>query len=160
MPKIIKDGQIVDDNWTVWRDEESLPESAPVIVPVALWQAQRQALQSLGDVAVFLASDESPKLIADSLDTLPMVAIDFPKFADGRGFSYARELREQHHFQGEIRAIGDFMRDQLFYLRRCGVNSFALASDELDAALASLNDFDECYQASVDQPLPLFRRRA
>ena len=107
-----------------------------------------------------MASDESPKLIADSLDALPMVAIDFPKFADGRGFSYARELREQHRFEGEIRAIGDFMRDQLFYLQRCGVNSFALDNDGLEAALASLKDFDECYQPGVDQPLPLFRRRA
>lgn len=160
MPKIIKDGNIVEDSWTVWRDAETLPQQGQVIVPVSLWQSQQDALQSLGEVAVFLASDESPKLIADSLHLLPMVAIDFPKFADGRGFSYARELREQHRFEGEIRAIGEFMRDQLFYLQRCGVNSFALDSDELEAALASFNDFDECYQPGVDQPLPLFRRRA
>lgn len=160
MPKIIKDGSVVEDSWTVWRDDEALPQQGQVIVPVSLWQSQREALQTLGEIAVFLASDETPKLIADSLDALPMVAIDFPKFADGRGFSYARELREQHRFEGEIRAIGDFMRDQLFYLQRCGVNSFALDNDDLEAALASLKDFDECYQPSVDQPLPLFRRRA
>ena len=160
MPKIIKDGSVIEDSWTVWRDGETLPQQGQVIVPVSLWQSQREALQSLGEVAVFLASDESPKLIADSLDALPMVAIDFPKFADGRGFSYARALREQHRFEGEIRAIGDFMRDQLFYLQRCGVNSFALDNDGLEAALASLKDFDECYQPGVDQPLPLFRRRA
>ena len=93
------------------------------------------------------------------MSTLSFVAVDFPKFMDGRGFSYARELREQRRYQGEIRAVGDFIRDQLFYMKRCGFSSYALPSDELEAALASLNDFSESYQSSVDQPLPLFRRR-
>jgi len=71
-------------------------------------------------------------------------------------------LRERYGFTGELRAIGHFIRDQMCYLRRCGVNAFAFANEEtdLEAALKSLNDFTEYHQASVDQPLPLFRRRA
>jgi uncharacterized protein (DUF934 family) len=160
MPKIIKNGQVVDDNWQVWRDVETLPSADHVIVPLALWQQQRDALLALGEIAVYLASDESPKsLNDDDLSALSFVAVDFPKFMDGRGFSYARELREQRQYQGEIRAVGDFIRDQLFYMKRCGFSSYALPSDELEAALASLNDFSESYQPSADQPLPLFRRR-
>ena len=159
MPKIIKQNQLVDDSWQVWRDTENLPQSGPVIVSLSLWQQHKEALQSLGDVAVFLASDESPKLLGDDIASLPLIAIDFPKFADGRGFSYGRELREHHGFQGELRAIGDFMRDQLFFLKRCGFDSYALPGEELEAALNSFHDFDEVYQSSIDQPLPLFRRR-
>ena len=160
MPKIINNGQVVDDNWQVWRDAENVPSTDKVIVPLTLWQQHREALSALGDIAVYLASDESPKALTDSdLSTVRFIAVDFPKFMDGRGFSYARELREQRKYQGEIRAIGDFIRDQLFYMKRCGFSSYALPNEELDAALASLSDFSESYQPSIDQPLPLFRRR-
>lgn len=161
MPKIIKDAQVQDDNWVLWRDSDNLPETAPVIVPLAMFIEHRTALSSLGEVGVLLASDESPKGIpADALSTLPIIAIDFPKFADGRGFSYARELREQQGYQGDIRAVGDIIRDQLFFMSRCGFSSFALPGDELEEALASFNDFSEVYQPDTRQSLPLFRRRS
>ncbi|WP_373084243.1 DUF934 domain-containing protein [Zhongshania sp.] len=159
MPKIIKDLNVVEDSWQVWRDTDSLPASGGYIVPLSLWQTQKDALLALGDVAVFLASDESPKLLGEDVKDFALIAVDFPKFADGRGFSYGRELREQHGFRGELRAIGDFMRDQLYFLKRCGFTSFALQSDELDEALASFNDFSDAYQPSIDQALPIFRRR-
>jgi uncharacterized protein (DUF934 family) len=159
MPKIIKDLNVVEDSWQVWRDTENLPSTGGYIVPLALWQTHKDALQALGEIAVFLASDQSPKLLGADISRFALIAVDFPKFADGRGFSYGRELREQHGFTGELRAIGDFMRDQLFFLKRCGFNSFALESDELDEALASFNDFSDVYQPSIDQALPAFRRR-
>tara|TARA_R110001599_G_scaffold55095_5_gene152656 strand:+ start:321 stop:800 length:480 start_codon:yes stop_codon:yes gene_type:complete len=159
MPKIIKDLNVVEDSWQVWRDTENLPSTGGYIVPFALWQTHKDALQALGEIAVFLASDQSPKLLGADVSRFALIAVDFPKFADGRGFSYGRELREQHGFTGELRAIGDFMRDQLFFLKRCGFNSFALESDELDEALASFNDFSDAYQPSIDQALPAFRRR-
>ncbi len=159
MPKIIKDLNVVEDSWQVWRDTENLPSTGGYIVPFALWQTHKDALQALGEIAVFLASDQSPKLLGADISRFALIAVDFPKFADGRGFSYGRELREQHGFTGELRAIGDFMRDQLFFLKRCGFNSFALESDELDEALASFNDFSDAYQPSIDQALPAFRRR-
>lgn len=159
MPNIIKHNQVVEDGWNVWRDSETLPTQDKVIVPLTLWQAHKAQLQALGQVGVFLASDESPKLLADDIAELPLIAVDFPKFADGRGFSYGRELREQHGFTGELRAIGEFMRDQLFFLKRCGFDAFALENTDLEEAIASLADFNETYQASIDQPTPLFRRR-
>jgi uncharacterized protein (DUF934 family) len=159
MPKIIKDLNVVEDSWQVWRDTETLPATGDYIVPLSLWQAHKEELLALGNIAVFLASDQSPKLLGTDVQSFTLIAVDFPKFADGRGFSYGRELREQHGFTGELRAIGDFMRDQLYFLKRCGFNSFALQSDELDEALASFNDFSDAYQPSIDQALPIFRRR-
>ncbi|AMO68491.1 hypothetical protein DOK_10462 [gamma proteobacterium BDW918] len=159
MPKIIKDLNVVEDSWQVWRDTETLPATGGYIVPLSLWQAHKEELLALGNIAVFLASDQSPKLLGTDVQSFTLIAVDFPKFADGRGFSYGRELREQHGFTGELRAIGDFMRDQLYFLKRCGFNSFALQSDDLDEALASFNDFSDAYQPSIDQALPIFRRR-
>lgn len=159
--KLIRNGAVVDDEWTlVGCDaiDQPLPEG-PVIVPLALWQQQSAALAGRAQVGVWLDSDQSPETLAADLDRLTVVAINFPAFADGRGFSYARELRQTHGFSGEVRAIGAFMRDQLFFLSRCGFNAFALDSDKLQDALDSLGDFSETYQAAIDQPEPLFRRR-
>lgn len=157
---IIKDGAIVADDWQLLREDDAAVPAGRCIVPLALWQTQRDSLLERGDVGVWLASDQSPKeLEAADIARLPLIAVDFPTFTDGRGFSYGRELREQHSFTGELRAIGLFMRDQLAYLSRCGFNSFALQADDLEAALASLKDFSVYYQVSVDNPLPLFRAR-
>lgn len=159
MPKIIKDQQICVDNWQVWRDADALPATGGHIVPLTLWQNNRDALKALGNVAVFLTNDESPKALRDEIQDFDLIAVDFPKFADGRGFSYGRELREQFGYTGELRAIGDFIRDQLYFLSRCGFNSFALENNDLEDSLASFEDFSESYQPSNDQRLPLFRRR-
>ncbi|MEE8059106.1 MAG: DUF934 domain-containing protein [Pseudomonadales bacterium] len=156
---IIKDGVIVEDQWQLLETAATdIPEGA-VIVPVSVWNDQKDQLSGREQVGVWLDSDESPQLIADDLDNFAMVAINFPAVADGRGFSYGRELRELHNFKGEIRAIGNFIRDQLFYLQRCGFNAFALNEVDLEQALDSFKDFSECYQAATDQPEPLFKRR-
>ena len=89
-----------------------------------------------------------------------MVAIAFPVFTDGRGYSLARLVRERLGFRGELRAVGDVQRDQIFYLLRCGFDAFALgAGKQLDEALGAFEDFTEAYQAGADQPIPLYRRR-
>jgi uncharacterized protein (DUF934 family) len=167
MPKLVKDGAIVDDSWTLLDKPEgdtaavAVP-AGQVIVPLSIWLAQSDNLKARTDIGVWLDSDETADQLGADAQQLPLVAVNFPTFMDGRAFSTARLLRERFGFIGELRAVGNFMRDQLCYLRRCGVNAFAFANPEvdLDAALKSLNDFTEYYQASVDQPLPLFRRRA
>lgn len=157
--KLIKDRQVIEDQWQLITNEtDSLP-SGSVIVPLAYWQAHRAELAERDARGVWLDSDQPPSLIADSIDQFDVIAINFPAFADGRGFSYARQLREQFCFTGELRAIGHFMRDQLFYLKRCGFNAFALENGDLEQALSSFDDFSDSYQASVDQAVPLFRRR-
>ncbi|MBT3411078.1 MAG: DUF934 domain-containing protein, partial [Halieaceae bacterium] len=110
--------------------------------------------------AVMLEPGETLAPLLEHIDDIPLVLVNFPTFMDGRGFSYGRELRERG-YRGELRAVGHFMRDQLTYLSRCGFDAFQFEDEqELEEALASLADFSEYYQASVDQPEPLFRRRA
>lgn len=167
MQKLIKDGQIVENTWTLIAKTEGdataveVP-AGQVIIPVAVWQAQKDSLQNRADIGVWLDSDEGAELIGADANRFAVIGVNFPLFMDGRSFSTARLLRERYGFTGELRAVGNFMRDQLCYLRRCGVNAFAFADPDanLDEAVKSLSDLQEYYQAAVDQPLPLFRRRA
>lgn len=167
MPNLIKDGQIIADEWLLVSNPDSeeepldLPEGK-IIVPLAIWQAHREALIQRGaDVGVWLDSEETPDQLADETAQFPIIAVNFPSFMDGRGFSTARLLRERYQYQGELRAIGYILRDQLYYLKRCGFNAFSFSEDvDIEAALESLSDFSESYQAAVDEPRPLFRRRA
>ncbi|QEY18763.1 DUF934 domain-containing protein [Cellvibrio sp. KY-GH-1] len=167
MPKLIKDGLIVENTWTLIAKPEGEAAAAEVpagqvIIPVSVWLAQKETLQTRTDIGVWLDSDESAELIGAEANRFPVIGVNFPLFMDGRAFSSARLLRERYGFTGELRAVGNFIRDQLCYLRRCGVNAFAFANPEinLDEAAKSLQDLQEYYQAAVDQPLPLFRRRA
>ncbi len=161
MTRLIKNGAVIDDGWQVLREisEGGLP-NGKIIVPLNYWLEHRDSLRARGDVGVWLASDQPPTPLADDLAQLPVIAIDFPLFTDGRGFSYGRTLREHFGYKGEVRAIGQFIRDQLYYLKRCGFDAFALETSAPEQALESLNDFSTSYSASIDQPMPWFRRNA
>ncbi|MDB5764097.1 MAG: hypothetical protein JWQ21_3092 [Herminiimonas sp.] len=165
MREIIKDRAVVNDDWTVLRlNEGETPETVAVptgkvIVPLTVWQAQRTALENRGNIGVWIASDERPEALKDDVAKLPVIAVDFPKFSDGRGYSIAYNLRARLDFTGELRAIGDVLRDQLFYMHRVGFNAFATRPDRsIHDALKGLTDFSETYQTSWDQKTPLFRR--
>jgi uncharacterized protein (DUF934 family) len=167
MQKLIKDGVIQDDTWTLVAKVEGEAAAAEVpagqvLIPVSVWLAQKDQLQNRTDIGVWFDSDEGADLIGADANRFAVIGVSFPLFMDGRSFSTARLLRERYGFKGELRAVGNFIRDQLCYLRRCGVNAFAFANPEtnLEEAVKSLSDLQEYYQASVDQPLPLFRRRA
>lgn len=175
MPKIIKENRIVDDVWQVVRLAEgetaesvALP-AGPALLPLAVWQARKDEIlagrsnpsSADASLGLWLESGEGPEAIAADLDRFAVIAVNFPKFTDGRSYSTARLLRERYAYRGEIRAIGDVLQDQLFYMKRCGIDAFALKEGkDIEAALAGFRDFSESYQAAVDQPQPLFRRRA
>lgn len=139
----------------------AVPPAADVIVPLAQWLAQRAALLSRqGRLGVWLAGNEDPGVIAADFAHFDLIAVNFPQFVDGQGYSIARLLRERYHWNGELRAIGDVFREPLFYLSRCGFNAFSLRpGEDAHAALSAFDDFSEAYQVSVERPQPLFRRR-
>ncbi|EKF74911.1 hypothetical protein A11A3_06755 [Alcanivorax hongdengensis A-11-3] len=161
MAKLILDGAIVDNQWQRL-DADALANGLPdgkVIVPLDYWQSHRQALLERTDVGVCLEPGEEPRDLVDDLEALPLVAIHFPAFKDGRGYSYARELRTRFGFKGEVRAVGDVLRDQLFYMQRCGFNAFEVRADRnIEEALSGLKDFSVTYQGDVNDPRPLYRR--
>ena len=166
-PQIIKNKAIVADDWSVLRldDTESadtvvVPEGK-IIVPLAVWQAQREQLAGRAAIGVWIAADERPEVLREDLERFAVVAVNFPKFTDGRGMSIAFNLRRRLGYTGELRAIGDVLRDQLFSMQRVGFDAYAPRTDRnIDDALKGLFVFSETYQASVDQTQPLFRRAA
>ncbi|WP_082140309.1 DUF934 domain-containing protein [Halomonas sp. PR-M31] len=154
---LIKQGQPISDAWNLSRDEADLPAFRPAIVPLSLWRQHREQ----DDLAPWLASDTelSPELVVELHDA-PLIAIDFPAFTDGRGYTLARLLRERHGIEGEIRAIGDVLIDQLYYMTRCGFDALALREDQsLEHALRWLKPFSVSYQTGIDVGEALFERR-
>lgn len=166
MARLIKDRAIVDDHWVLLRDPidaESLAalDGQDVILPLQCWLELREALaRRQGRTGVWLKNIELPESIAPWLAQIPLIALDFPVFTDGRAYSSARELRQNLGYEGELRAIGDVLCDQLCFMARCGFNAFAMRADQnLEAAVRRFDDFTDAYQASVQNPEPLFRRR-
>lgn len=168
MSKLIKNGQIVTDAWQrlVLAEGDdpatlALP-TTPTLLPLAVWQARREELLKTGAAqGVWLDSNERPEVLAEDIDRLAVIAVNFPKFTDGRGYSIARLLRERLKFAGELRAIGEVLHDQLQFLSRCGFDALAVREGKpLEAAVAGLTAFSDAYQTDVQQPQPLFRRRA
>ncbi|MFM0401238.1 DUF934 domain-containing protein [Paraburkholderia aspalathi] len=169
MASIIKNRAIVNDDWTVVRAAEdgTLPAvdalpAGKVLVPLALWQASRDALiasRSTAEIGVWLAADSEPADIVGDFDTIALIGVDFPVFRDGRGYSIGRLLRERYGYKGELRAIGDVLRDQLAFMFRCGFDAYALREDkDFDDALKAFDEFSFNYQGAVNSS-PLFRRR-
>ena len=173
MARIIRNGRVVTDNWSpVDAAEGALPAALPcnlpdgdLLLPLAVWLGHRDALIALRKktgvrLGLRVESHDDPETFAADLGEFALIAVHFAQFTDGRGYSLARLLRERHGYRRELRAVGDVLRDNLFYLSRCGFDAFALANAaNLDTDLASLRDFSDGYQASVERPQPLFRRR-
>jgi uncharacterized protein (DUF934 family) len=154
-------GRVEPDPWRfLSADEAAAPGAGPIVVPLAAWVANREAWLRRGEVGVRLDPADDPSALVEDIASIPLVAIHYPKFTDGRGHSSAAILRSRLGFTGELRAIGDVGRDQLFQLRRCGFDAFSVAPHrDPEAALPGLGDFSLRYQASADDPQPLFRKR-
>jgi uncharacterized protein (DUF934 family) len=166
MATLIKERRIVADNWRLLSrgPQGELPEAPPqddVIVPLALWLARREAFLAYpGKLGVWLDASEGPEAIAADLQRFAVIAVNFPKFGDGRGYSIARLLRERYGYTGELRAIGDVLHDHLHFMKQCGFDAFMLREDQdANEALTALDTFSDGYQTSVLRPVPLFRRR-
>ncbi len=166
MQKLIKNGSLQTDHWTVLK-EASGPEvlravpNKNFIVPLQFWRDYGTELEDYsGEIAIWLDSHEDVEEIKHQLGNFALIALNFPVFSDGRSYTNARELRENLHYEGEVRAIGDVLRDQLFYMQRCGFDAFALRHDQdSESCEKALADFTTGYQASITEPDPLFRRR-
>ena len=166
MPDVItSDGSIRQDDWVVVprpADGESLdvPEQ-PALIPADLWLAGKEHFEDRDDIGVWLDSHDEPEILAGVVNELPVIAVNFPKFSDVRGYSIARLLRERLSYRNELRAVGDVLLDQLQFMKRCGFDTYVLRADkDINKAARCLNFFTQGYQAATDTDEPLFRRRA
>jgi uncharacterized protein (DUF934 family) len=170
--KIIKERRVQDDAWKIVHlaDGQAAADVrlpfGPLLVPPAVWQEKKECLihreyEDGSPLGLWLSPEDRVEDIAKDIGDFSVIAIHFPKLADGRGYTTARLLRERYGFDGELRAFGDIGRDQIFYLNRVGFDSFVLGEGKsAEEALAAFDDFPESYQAAADQADPLFRRRA
>ncbi len=144
--------QAVADDWTHVADEAPLPAGAPATVSLARWKAEQPTLaRRNAPLGVRLESHERAGAIAGDLPYLALVALDFPKLADGRAYSTARLLRERYGYAGELRATGQVLHDQLFAMARCGFDSFEFAPGADTLAIPrALEEITVVYQPGAD----------
>ena len=163
---ILKNGTVIDDPWIVIADDAPLPVSRPVIVSLVRWRTGRDALRGRnGLVGVRLKTAELAEDIADDLEHLSLIAIEFPAIGDGRGYTTGRLLRERYDFRGELRAVGPLIRDAFPFLQRCGFDAIE-ARDETEAAAwrqavgaITVTYQNTTYQNATDQSAPPLLRR-
>lgn len=161
--RVIKDNSIVEDNWQ-HIDQIDVDQSLPdgdVIIPFSYWQANRVALLNRNSgLGICIGGDVETEEIAGDLGHFSLIALEFPKFNDGRSYSHARLLRDRYGFKGELRAVGDVLRDQLFFMKRCGIDSFELRKDkDIEDALNAFSEFSVKYQPAADTAEPVWRHR-
>ena len=145
---------VADDPWALVRELDGKLPDGSLILPLTRW------LQDPAQQAVWLGPDDEVECLKPWFNSLPLIALDFPSFRDGRGYSQAYLLRTRLGWTGELRAVGDVLRDQLSHMRQCGFDSFAVREDKsVEDALKGLAGMSVLYGRSVIEPRPLFRRR-
>jgi uncharacterized protein (DUF934 family) len=148
---VIRGGRFVEDDYVAVADDGPLPAKGSPIVSLTRFRRDRDGLLRTGAFGVLLKSSDNPESLRDDLARIALVAIEFPSFRDGRGFSWARMLRTRLHFKGEIRAVGHFLYDQLAFMVRTGFDAFEVRQDfrEEDFARA-MREISFFYQPSAD----------
>lgn len=162
MGKLVKNGTVVaDDDWQSPGDETPLPDGKVVLSTQRLLREGKSLTEQQRPLGVRLEAGEEVEALAEFLPALSLVVLVFETFTDGRHYSTARLLRDRYGFKGEIRAVGDVLRDQLLYMNRCGIDAFELRDDQdPTSALKALGEFTVKYQPAVDERLHIFRRRS
>lgn len=161
---LMRDGaRVTDDPWIIVADDETLPADGDLVVSIARLKADGEALlqRKDGELGVLIAPEEAVEDIAAFTARLALVMVHFPSFRDGRGYTTARLLRERFGYRGEVRAVGDVLEDQLFFMMRCGFNSFDLRAIDPEAAFARAQArFTHVYQSAADARAPVCALRA
>jgi uncharacterized protein (DUF934 family) len=149
---LIKNGELATSSFVDASAAEAIPATGAVIVNLQQWQTQRASLLARATpLGIRLHSDQPPDLIAADLPHFALVALEFPKFRDGRAYSYARLLRERYAFKGELRAVGEVLLEQLFFMLRVGFDAFEVTSaDPLGDYRTALAEFSVWYQPTAD----------
>lgn len=150
---LIKDRELSEDSWLSIADDAAVPAEGGAIVSLERWWTEREQLSGRNaPIGVRLMPDTAPESLVDDVDRLDLIAVPFDQFKDGRGYSIARLLRERYGFAGELRAVGNVLRDQLPLLERCGFDSFEYAggTDAADA-LKAFDEIGVVYQTSADR---------
>jgi len=159
MPSLINHEAVLENNLTVISNIENGLPSGNALVEFNVWLENKDQLDQKENISFYLSGDTDLEQVKPYLGSVSIIGINFPAFADGRGYSLARLLKERYDYKGEVRAIGDVLIDQLYFMKRCGFDTFEI-KDNLnpEKALSYLATFAEPYQLAFDKKEPLFRR--
>lgn len=152
MTSLIRNGLLVTDLFTDGSGLASLPTGIALIVSLEQWQTHRDTLLTGGQpLGLRLRSEQPPRLVAGDLRYFALIALEFPRFPDGRAYTHARMLRERFHFAGEVRAVGDVLQEQLHFMQRCGFDAFEVSGPDPEQAWRTIaGDHTVWYQATGD----------
>lgn len=158
---LVKDNAVVEDTWIRLESVSGPLPDGDIIIPFSYWREHPDEFTGReGRLGVCLNGDDEPEELVAKLKQFDLVALDFPVFKDGRCYSHARLLRERYGYEGELRAVGEVLRDQLFFMKRCGINSFQIADDrDVDDVLKGFSDFSVTYQTAADGAQPVYKQR-
>lgn len=157
---LIKNGYAADNPWIALDDEQVFADQEYSIIPLNRYIELYDDIEpSNAPLGVSLSVGDDVIELKDKLDKIDLVTVDFPSFADGRGFSQSRLLRERLGFEGEIRAVGHIIRDQFLYLLRSGVNSIDTSRASEDEWKTAMEEFDTFYQPALTQGVPAYLLR-
>lgn len=158
---LAEDGAIREDEWHHLADDEAAPDSDPVTISYARWKKASETLRTRnGKLGLRLPNDAAPEEIAADIGRFALIVLNFPKFTDGRAYSQARLLRERYRFDGELRASGEILRDQLLFMRRSGFSSFVVGARAIKEEWAkAFGEFDVFYQKAADHNSVVMQER-
>lgn len=161
MQKLINQTSEIENNLNLISDESGDFSQSNIMIPASYWLANQATFSGRSDVAIWFAGNDNVADYDGKLDQFSVIGVNFPAFADGRGYSIAHLIIERQNYKGELRAIGDVLIDQLFFMKRCGFSSYLL-KEGLDpkVAIGYFETFSEPYQLAVDIKEPIFRRKA
>jgi uncharacterized protein (DUF934 family) len=135
---LFKGDRFVADEWQRLDKGAPVPRDGKCILDVSQWQLHHDRLASTNfPIGLQLGPASDPRAIASKIARSSLIAVEFPKFSDGRGYSLARRIRDELGFTGELRAIGDILFDQLQLLARCGFDAFEITNAATLALLGS-----------------------
>ncbi len=149
---LVKDDALVADTWTRLDDDAAMIDG-PVVISLERWLNERDVLSSRnGPLGIVLTSHETPEQISDDLGRFSLICLEFPRFTDGRAYSHARKLRERFGYTGELRAVGNVLRDQFLFMQRCGFDAFEVADGTaLEDWLRATTEISVAYQSAADR---------
>ena len=157
---LIKNGAEIEDTWTFVETGDELPSSGCISLPLAkLIEDPDTILARNQQIGVRLSPADDPHDLTPFLDRIAMIEIDFPKYADGRGFSQAQLLRRRLGYTGELRAVGEVLRDQILYMNRSGFDAYQTSRADLPNVVKALEEYSAYYQPAADGQTSVFSRR-
>ncbi|MEO1027716.1 MAG: DUF934 domain-containing protein [Pseudomonadota bacterium] len=156
---LIKNGRVTDEDWAFLEDDAPIMDGKVSVSLKRFLEERETLLERNQEIGVRLEPADDPHDLKEDLDRLTLIEVSFPKYADGRGYSQAQLLRRRLGYEGELRAVGDVLRDQLLNMVRSGFDAVSVTNTDLNGFVSALGEYQYFYQPAADGVRSVFERR-